>query len=138
MKKRFIELILPLSVMLPRVKVKDRKYILNLNTYRNTHHFTLNEAKASFSALVKKQLAGMDRDTPTTLNPPIFLGITIFPARKCDLANVQAIVEKFVADSIVESGMLTDDNCEVITGGGYEFGGYDKINPRAVVRISER
>jgi hypothetical protein len=138
MAKNFLELTLPLSVMLPRKKTPDKRYPLNLNIYRNTHHMTLNEAKAAYSEIIKSQLAGIGLDTLPKLVPPVYLLVTLWTARKCDLANVASVVEKFFADSIVECQVLADDNCTIITGGGYEFGGYDKINPRAVVRISER
>lgn len=130
-----MELTLPISVLLPRKTKADVKYPLNLNRYRNTHHMTLNEAKETFHGIVKAKLAGIN--TSIQLAAPVAVLITIYPAKKCDLANVVAVVEKFFADSIVECQVITDDNCEVITQGGYKFGGYDRANPRAVVRIEE-
>jgi len=124
--------------MLPRKTKADVKYRLNLNVYRNTNFMVLNQAKHLFHEIVTSQLAGMASVTPTRLKPPISLKITLWVARKCDLANVASVVEKFVADAIVECRVITDDNCEIITAGSYEFGGYDRVNPRAIVRIEER
>ena len=135
MEKRCIELVLPTTVMLPRKTKADVKYRLNLNVYRNTNFIVLNQAKHLFAGIVEKELAGLG--TIPTLRPPLRLLITLWVARRCDLANVQAVVEKFVADAIVECQVITDDNCDIIQAGGYQFGGYDRINPRAIVRIEE-
>ena len=35
----------PLFVMLPRKTTKDKRISLNMNTYRNLHHRTNNDAK---------------------------------------------------------------------------------------------
>lgn len=125
-----------MEMFLPRVKVANKRFPLNLNHYRNVDHHTSNEAKQLFAEVVKGELAGLK--TIPTLRPPLHLQITLWVARKCDLANVQAVVEKFAADAIVECQVITDDNCEIITSGGYDFGGYDRVNPRAILRISEK
>jgi len=121
--------------MLPRKTKADVKWPLNLNSYRNAHYILSNQAKQLFHEIVKTQLDG--KETIPTLQPPLRLQITLWVARKCDLANVQAVVEKFVADAIVGCQVIPDDNCDIIQAGGYEFGGYDRINPRAIVRLSE-
>ena len=121
--------------MLPRKTKADVKYRLNLNVYRNTQFMVLNQAKHLFAEIVKRELAGLE--IIPTLRPPLRLQITLWVARKCDLANVQAVVEKFFADAIVACQVIADDNCDIIQEGNYKFGGYDRINPRAVVRLEE-
>jgi hypothetical protein len=127
---------LPLSVMLPRKTKADVRWALNLNNYRNAHYILSNQAKHLFAETVKAGLAGLE--TIPTLRPPLHLQITLWVARKCDLANVQSVVEKFYADAIVGCQVIADDNCDIIQSGGYDFGGIDRINPRAIVRISEK
>ncbi len=36
---------LPLSVVIPRKTKEDKKIMLNLNTFRNLHYMTMNQAK---------------------------------------------------------------------------------------------
>ena len=105
---RFLELVLPLVVMFPRKTKSDVKWPLNLNNYRNAHYILSNQAKHLFAEIVKNALAGCE--TIPTLRPPLRLQITLWVARKCDLANVQAVVEKFFADAIVGCQVITDDN----------------------------
>jgi len=121
--------------MLPRKTKADVKYRLNLNVYRNTNFMVLNQAKQLFHNIVATKLDGVG--TIPTLRPPLRLQITLWVARKCDLANVQAVVEKFFADAIVACRIIADDNCDIIQAGSYQFGGYDRVNPRAIVRIEE-
>ncbi len=43
-----IKLNCPLYITLPRVKGKDKKISVNLNTYRNLYHYTNNEVKKKY------------------------------------------------------------------------------------------
>lgn len=126
-------IVLPLSVVLPRKTKADKVFILNLNLYRNTHHMTLNQAKVAYKEKVTEAVQELGELSP----PPYRFTYTVFPAnsRAFDLGNVLPIIQKFTDDALIELGILTDDNYKVIRSVHYEFGGVDKENPRAELRI---
>lgn len=125
---------LPLKVSLPR-KNKDRVFILNLNTYRNTHHMILNSAKVLYKDQVALAyaMAGA-RKLP---EPPYRFTYTVFPAnrRAFDLGNVCSIIQKFTDDALIQMGVLTDDNYKVVGAVDYRMGSVDKENPRCELTI---
>jgi len=125
---------LPLKVSLPR-KNKDRVFILNLNTYRNTHHMILNPAKVLYKDQVALAYAmARARKLP---EPPYRFTYTVFPAnrRAFDLGNVCSIIQKFTDDALIQMGVLTDDNYKVVGAVDYRMGSVDKENPRCELTI---
>lgn len=112
---------------------KEKNFYVNLNIYRNAHHFTLNSAKVTFKETIQDQL-----DLLPFLNK-IKLHYRVFAPskRKIDTMNVGSIADKFFCDALVEAGKLTDDNYDYILYNGFEFGGIDKENPRVEVTIEE-
>lgn len=134
-----MKLILPLSVQIPRKKSEDRVFHLNLNTYRNTHHMTLNQAKVLYKEAVQCALLDTDpRDRIKGDAGPLSFTYTLFPAtnRACDLANVLTVVQKFTDDALIEFGVIPDDNYNVVRQVSYRFGGVDRRNPRVELEIS--
>ena len=136
-----MKLSLPLSVVIPRKK-GDRKWILNLNSYRNTHFQILNKAKQLYKDCVSVAFQewlidddAMFKDPPA----PFIFVYTIYPEnnRKFDLANVLPIVQKFTDDALIELGIISDDNHKIIPAINYRFGKVDKENPRVELEIEE-
>jgi hypothetical protein len=127
-----MKIILPLSVTLPRKK-GDRVWILNLNSYRNTHFHVLNQAKVLWKDVVFNAMLS-DSVLPTM---PYRFTYTVYPGsnRKFDLANVLSIVQKFTDDALIEMGVIPDDSYKVIPAIDYRFGGVDKNNPRVELLI---
>ena len=127
-----MKLILPLEVMIPRKTREDKKIILNLNIYRNAHHFTLNAAKKEMLEHVRQALPGCE--IPSL---PFRFTYTIFPptGRAFDLGNVCSIVQKFTDDALIELGIIKDDNMKIVKEVVYRFGVVDKENPRAELDI---
>jgi len=121
-----------LYVMLPRKTKKDKKVIINLNNYRNWHHFISNEIKKKYKEGIKDQLEGEVFDTPLSLEFVYFKG----SKRISDRANVLSIHEKFFCDAMTELGCIPDDNDEFIKQTLYKSGGIDRENPRVEVYIS--
>ena len=119
----------PLSISVGR-----RKFILNLNNYRNVHYLTLNRAKALYKEWMKKQINQLPR-----LTPPLVITYRVFKGdkRRCDTGNVCAIHQKFFEDALVELGKLPDDNHNIITRSVFEWGGIDKLNPCVEIMIEE-
>jgi len=126
---------LPLFVMIPRKTKEDKKFEMNLNVYRNTNPFTLNDAKKLMAEYVREAL----RDLEWRFKPPLRFTYTVFPqnGRKFDLANVLSVIQKFTDDALITAGLIKDDNYKVVRSINYRFGGIDKLNPRAELMIEE-
>lgn len=129
---------LPLEVYIPRSRTVDKKFILNLNNYRNTYYMTLNQAKVAFKDEVWASVVGKN-GTLNKPTPPLSFNYTLYPktARKCDLGNVLSIVQKFTDDALTELGIIPDDNYEVINTVSYTIGHVDRDNPRVELEIRE-
>jgi len=136
-----MKLILPLSVTIPRKTKADRVWILNLNSYRNTHHMVLNQAKIAYREAVEWEIIrlgmGIGNDQIGFVPPPYHFTYTVFPAnkRKFDLANVLPIIQKFTDDALISMRVISDDSWRVIPAINYRFGGIDGENPRCELEI---
>jgi hypothetical protein len=118
---------LPTSVQIS----KNKRFSLNLNTYRNAHHHTLSKAKIEFDTIVAPLLEGIPQMDGVALT------FTLFTAtrQRIDTSNVCAIVDKFFCDTLVSAGRIADDNHTVVLSVDYRHGGYDKERPRVEVTI---
>ncbi len=112
---------------------KNKRFMLNLNVYRNTHHQTLSKAKVNYAAIVKPLLARIPRNLG-----PVHLTYTLFPRTKAELdtANVLCIVDKFFCDCLVAEKVLSDDNHKIVLTIKFEYGHVDPIDPRAEVTLT--
>ena len=117
-----------------QIFVGKRKFILNLNNYRNTHYRVLNNAKVTYKMYMKKQIEKLPK-----LQPPIQITYTVFKGdkRNCDIGNICSIHQKFFEDALVELGKLPDDNHNMIKRTIYEWGGIDKLSPGVMILIEE-
>ena len=117
-----------------QIFVGKRKFILNLNNYRNTHYRVLNNAKVTYKLYMKKQIEKLPK-----LQPPIQITYTVFKGdkRNCDIGNICSVHQKFFEDALVELGKLPDDNHNMIKRTIYEWGGIDKLNPCVMIMIEE-
>jgi len=122
-------LIAPLRIVRPRSK----DWLINLNTYRNSHYMTLNGVKIKYKALMQDQI-----DLLPKLNR-VQLKLVLFPKtrRRMDLTNMLSIQDKFICDALVLSGKLEDDDYLHIVETTYSFGEVDKENPRTEIHITE-
>jgi len=127
-----ITIALPLEVYIPRKTREDKKFVLNLNIYRNAHHFTLDGAKKEMARHVALAVSGISLG-----EPPYRFTYTIFPAtgRAFDLGNVCPVIQKFTDDSLIELGVIGDDKYKIVSEINYRFGAVDKENPRAELTI---
>lgn len=112
---------------------KPKNFALNLNVYRNTHFNKLNSSKIQFKSQIAPLLKGV------TIKPPFIIRYTLYPKtrRKCDVANICSVVDKYFCDALVELGCIPDDNYDFLKGVSYEFGSVDKDNPRVEAHIQE-
>lgn len=112
---------------------KATKKPLNLNTYRNLHHFSSNKQKQNFDAMMRddiRKLPRMDK---------VRIMYYVHPKRRgdFDVANVLSIVDKFFCDSLVKCGILEDDNYKIVPGVAYEFGGFDQHEAHVTAIITD-
>ena len=122
----------PLFVTIPRKTKADKKWIMNLNNYRNTHYQTLNQAKIIYKEVIKSHILPLPR-----LNE-IEIQFTLYPRTKrlTDIGNVCSIQEKFFLDALVEFKKIEDDNYNFVQKITYNFGAVDKNNPRVEIKIT--
>lgn len=113
---------------------KTKTLALNMNVYRNAHFQSLNKAKVNFKEHMRSQIEPLPVMQDIAVRYRLFVG----SKRLCDVTNVCCVVDKFFMDALVELGKLPDDNYEHLKYISYEFGGYDKGNPRVEIIIEER
>jgi hypothetical protein len=110
---------------------KNKRFSLNLNTYRNAHHHTLNKAKIEFDAIVAPLLGHIPRMDGVKLTFTLFTGTK----QLADTSNICSIVEKFFCDTLVNAGRIEDDNYTVVLGSRNEYGGYTKGDSHVMVTL---
>ena len=125
-----MEIDLPLEVYYS----KKKKFILNLNNYRNAHYRVLSISKRLYSENLVPRLKGFDRFTE-----PVSLTYTYYARskRRLDISNPCSIIDKFTCDALVKAEILEDDSFRQIKEVVYKFGGVEKDNPRCKLVISK-
>ena len=98
MKKTFVS---PLSIT-----VGSKRYILNLNNYRNWYFRTSNNIKIAYKKFIREQLVKIAYQFNKAK-----VSYTVYrdSNRRFDLGNVCSIHEKFFEDAAVEYGVFPDD-----------------------------
>ena len=126
-----VTLILPLEVFYS----KKKKFILNLNNYRNAHYRVLSIAKKTYSDDLVEMIEKWD-DIPRFDNP-VDLEYVYYAKsnRRVDVSNPCSIIDKFTCDALVKAEILEDDSFEQIKEVFYKFGGVDKDNPRCILEL---
>jgi len=108
-----------------------KKFILNLNQYRNTHFRVLNYAKALYKNWMEKQIKKAKKCERILCVYKVYHS----SKRNYDVGNVCCVHEKFFEDAFVELGKLPDDNRDYIPLVIYMRGGIDKDNPRVEIEV---
>jgi len=122
----------PISVILPRVRTKDRVMPLNMNNYGNTNTFTNDETKKKYKEIMKSTLQEIYIDKPVEIYYKVFK-----QSRKLDKMNVVAVVSKYLMDALVELHCIEDDNDDFIKTEYILPTEVDKNFPRCEVTIIE-
>ena len=126
-------IISPLYVMLPIKSKPDKRVSLNMNTYRNLHHRTSNDAKRKYTEIVKEQLQGLIIQTPVEVTYKVYKASN----RRLDKMNVVSIVSKFLLDAITDYGCWEDDNDKYVKTETILPTELDRVNPRVEITIKE-
>ena len=113
---------------------KKKKFILNLNNYRNAHYRVLSTAKKLYSDELVPRLEEFD-----SFSEPVTLTYTYYARsnRRLDISNPCSIIDKFACDALVKAEILEDDSFNQIKQVVYKFGGVDKNNPRCELVITK-
>ena len=113
---------------------KKKKFILNLNNYRNAHYRVLSISKRLYSENLVPRLKGFNSFTE-----PVSLTYTYYARskRRLDISNPCSIIDKFACDALVKAEILEDDSFKQIKEVVYKFGGVEKDNPRCELVISK-
>jgi Holliday junction resolvase RusA-like endonuclease len=115
------------------VSTKEPGKSLTLNWYRNAHYQSNNTAKRRFKRMIAEQVLQID-----AITGPVRLDYHYYAKRKgTDLDNFISTAKKYFQDSLVELGVIADDNCSVIVENREKFMGVDKNNPRIEVFIKQ-
>ena len=124
-----IQILLPLEVFYS----KKKKFILNLNNYRNAHYRVLSIAKKLYTDNLIPRLEDFD-----SFSEPVTLTYTYYAKskRRIDVSNPCSIIDKFACDALVKAEILEDDSFKQIKEVVYRFGGVDKENPRCELVIT--
>jgi len=122
----------PLFIDIPRKTMKDKRYYINLNVYRNLHHRVNGQLKKAYLEAVREQLEGISIETPVEITYKVYK-----PTRRTlDKMNVVSITSKFLLDAITELGCWVDDNDDHVKTETILPTEYDKNNGRVEVTIS--
>ena len=128
---RYIKIISPLYIDLPRVRTKYKRMYLNMNKYGNTNTFTNDETKKLYKKIMSKQLKGVTIKTPCNIIYQVFR-----PTKtRLDKMNVIAVTSKYLLDAITELGCWEDDNDEFVKTETILPTEYDKGNGRVEIII---
>jgi hypothetical protein len=111
---------------------KKKKFYLNLNQYRNTHHHSLARAKVNFHEIVAPTLGHLPKFKTVDLVYTLFTGTE----QLCDTSNICSIVDKFFSDVLVSCKKIEDDNRKIVLSVRFCWGGVDKFDPRVEVSIT--
>ena len=125
-----MEIDLPLEVFYS----KKKKFILNLNNYRNAHYRVLSLAKKLYTDNLIPRLESFN-----SFSEPVTLTYTYYARsnRRLDISNPCSIIDKFTCDALVKAEILEDDSFKQIKEVVYKFGGVDKDNPRCELVITQ-
>jgi hypothetical protein len=114
-------------------KIKEKFFTLNLNQYRNENFHLLNKAKVKFKEHMLPQVSKLPKMTQ------IGLKYIVYPGGRYlfDVSNVCSVVDKFLSDTLVECGVIPDDNWNHLPTISFHFGNIDRENPRIDVVITD-
>ncbi len=117
---------MPLHVLL-----KNKKYSINMNPFRNWHFQEKSRVKNQYQVLASREICKLP------LMDKIKLEFKLIPGDKIrrDRANVCALHEKFFCDALTKCKIIEDDCDRFIESTFYHSGEIDRKNPRMEITI---
>ncbi len=128
---RYIKIISPLYIDLPRKTKKDKRVYINLNAYRNLHFLVNNQVKKMYLEAIREQINSKVIETPVTISYKVYKPTK----RRLDKMNVIAVTSKYLLDAITELECWEDDNDEFVKTETILPTEYDKGNGRVEIII---
>ena len=128
---RYIKIISPLYIDLPRKTKKDKRVYINLNAYRNLHFLVNNQVKKMYLQAIREQINSKVIETPVTISYKVYKPTK----RRLDKMNVVAVTSKYLLDAITELECWEDDNDEFVKTETILPTEYDKGNGRVEIII---
>ena len=124
----------PWALMIPRKTKSPKRYAMSLSNYRNAHHRANAEAKRYYSEL----MAPVVRKLPK-YEGAVGLTLKMHPPtkRRYDLDNIGSVTAKFFQDTLVEHGVIGDDDASTVTRVTFVPGEIDRENPRVDIVITQ-
>ena len=117
----------PVSVL-----VGKKKFMLNLNPYRNAHFQVLNRAKDEYKRIMHNEIIGLPHMMKRiSVDYEIIFG----DKRVHDGMNIIAVLSKFFLDALVAYGKIKDDNKNIVIHEEWNDGGFDKNNTKVLIYI---
>ena len=127
-----ILIIAPLYIDIERKTMKNKRYYINMNTYRNLHHRVNGMLKKKYLEAVREQLEGVKIETPCEI-----IYRVIKPSkRRLDKMNVVSVTSKFLLDAITELGCWEDDSDDFVKKETILPTEYEKDNGRVEILIN--
>jgi len=119
----------PIYIPIERISKADKKYALNMNTYRNLQFHINNQLKIKYKEWMRDQLKWIK------FNTPLEISYTLYRAHKSDLMNVVSIVDKFFCDALQYYECILNDNIDCITNYYLSNWWKDRDFPRVEILI---
>ena len=114
------------------VIVGRKKFMLNMNDYRNAHYQVLNKAKIEYKKLLRDDILSLPAKMGRiSIDYEIILGDN----RRHDGMNICAVTSKFFLDALVEYGVLPDDNMKFVLHEEWNGNGIEKNNGKVLIYI---
>ncbi len=117
---------LPISVMLPRKRVKDKKVHLNMNQFVSYSRFTINAAKQLFVPISISEFKAEKIKISYYLEKK--------HKREFDTMNFVSIVDKFFLDWLVKKKFIPEDKFRNVSYGEID-GNNNCIADRVIAKI---
>lgn len=113
------------------VYVGKKKFMLNMNDYRNAHYQVLNKAKIEYKRLLRDEILQLPKMNVININYDVTLGDN----RRHDGMNIVSVTSKFFLDALVEYGVLEDDNTKHVIHEEWNSRGVEKNNGKVEIYI---
>ena len=113
------------------VNVGKKKFMLNMNPYRNAHYQVLNKAKQEYKRVMKDEILSL----PNMEKIVIDYEITFGDNRRRDGMNIASVTSKFFLDALVEYNVLKDDNYKNVLHEEWNPCGVEKDNGKVTIYL---
>lgn len=125
---RVFKIVLPFRMNTTKKKIEG----MNLNIYRNLFHYSQAHQKRAFHDAVLPLI----RHIPKLGQIKLHYEINPKTRRRLDTMNVGSIVDKYFSDTLVEAGIIEDDDYKNVVFNSFCFGSLMK-NENVLVTITE-